>query len=369
MAVSLMRRRGASSGKESSMKKQLFSAVLAVFLLCILCPAASAAYKDVPDTCWSYADITEATNAGIFKGTSATVFDRKSNISRAQFVTAMGRLFGWDSVSPETPTYTDCDASRWYYSAVETAHANGALPTYTTAFRPNAPITREEMASMLVRALGYNTLAGKMSTVQLPFTDITSNRGYIAVAYDLGIINGTTADTFAPKGSATREQAAVMLMRVYRKLHAVSIELPAEGEAFIPVRVSSPAPRPDTPIPSTPLEPLEELYKILHMYREAGTDLNKLALVLTAGGIATTTQGSRILSSEVISKADVLTHLAADGTAMYYSEQHQSAYLTRGSSLTIWYQSEASLAAKLQLARMFGINHFILEDVSSEPQS
>jgi len=345
------------------MKKRLFSVVLTLLLLISLCPAVSAAYKDVPSSRWSYADITEATKAGIFNGVTATEFAPKKSITRAEFVTALCRLFGWEMITPEAPTYTDCEPTRWFYSAVETAHANGALPTYATTFRPKDNITREEIASMLIRALGYNALAGKMSNAQLAFTDITSNRGYIAVAYDLGIITGTTSTTFAPKADATREQAAVMLMRVYRKLHAASTDVAASAADYIPVRISSPAPSAETAIPSTPLEPMEEMYKVLHAYKVAGTDMNKLALVLTAGGIATTTQGSKILSSKVVSVADVEQYLASTNVSTYYSEQHQSAYLTLGKTVTVWYQNDSSLATKLQLARLFGITHYILQDV------
>ncbi len=347
------------------MKKRLVSAFLTLLLLLSLAPAASAAYQDVPSSRWSYADITEATKAGIFNGVTSTTFAPKATITRAEFITALCRLFGWEMITPETATYSDCDATRWFYSAVETAHANGALPTYASSFRPKDHITREEMASMLIRSLGYSALAGKMSTADLPFTDVSSNRGYIAVAYDLGIITGTTATTFAPKTSATREQAAVMLMRVYRKLHAPSAEVSAAAADYIPVRISSPAPTSETAIPSTPLEPLEEMYKVLHAYKVAGTDMSKLSLILSAGGIATTTQGSKIMSSQAISKADVDNYLSDANISTYYSEQHQSAYLTRGSSLTVWYQSEESLSAKLQLARLFGINHYILQDIAA----
>ena len=107
---------------------------------------------------------------------------------------------------------------------------------------------------------------------------------------------------------------------------------------------------------------MEEMYKVLHAYKAAGTDMTKLSLILTAGGIATTTQGSKIASSETISRAEVEELLSTANTATYYSEQYQSAYLTR-SNLTVWYQNEKSLSAKLQLARLFGINHYILQDV------
>ena len=56
-------------------------------------------------------------------------------MTRAQFVTALCRLFGWEMISPATPSFTDCASFRWYYSAVETALEHGAVPDYASAFR------------------------------------------------------------------------------------------------------------------------------------------------------------------------------------------------------------------------------------------
>ena len=72
---------------------------------------------------------------------------------------------------------------------------------------------------MLVRALGLKSaavLAEKRGS--LPFTDVTIRKGYISVAYAIGMTNGTSASTFSPDNSATRAQAAAMLVRIYEKL-------------------------------------------------------------------------------------------------------------------------------------------------------
>ena len=121
------------------MKKRLLSTLLALLLLCSMAPAASAAFLDVPENHWAYDDITAASKAGLFQGVTATHFGIGSTITRAQFVTVLVRLFGWSAVRPDTPSYSDCDTTRWYYAAVETAHSNGALPAYSTTFRPNDP--------------------------------------------------------------------------------------------------------------------------------------------------------------------------------------------------------------------------------------
>ena len=48
--------------------------------------------------------------------------------------------------------------------------------------------------------------------------------GYIAMAHELGLVNGTAATTFSPDQTATREQAAVMLIRLYDSYHAAAPE-------------------------------------------------------------------------------------------------------------------------------------------------
>ena len=103
---------------------------------------------------------------------------------------------------------------------METALAHGVMDA-GGAFRPEDYISREEMAVMLVRALGYGTLAQSLSGLELPFDDVTDNRGYVAIAYDIGMITGVAGAggqlKFLPRDSATREEAAAMLVRVYER--------------------------------------------------------------------------------------------------------------------------------------------------------
>lgn len=103
---------------------------------------------------------------------------------------------------------------------METAYAHGAITSQTADFRPADSITREELAVMLLRAMGYGTIAGLAQDLPMPFRDVRTNSGYLSMAYALGLISGTSATTFSPDQAATREQAAVILMRLYDKLHA-----------------------------------------------------------------------------------------------------------------------------------------------------
>ncbi len=124
---------------------------------------------------------------------------------------------------PESPSFSDCAPAKWYYSAVETALERGVAGEGDT-FRPEEPITRREMAVMLVKALGYDALAQTAAGMEVPFTDVTEELGYINLAYDIGMTNGVVLSdgtrVFLPDETARREEAAAMLVRVYERYTA-----------------------------------------------------------------------------------------------------------------------------------------------------
>ncbi|NLE06890.1 MAG: hypothetical protein GX638_19090, partial [Crenarchaeota archaeon] len=205
------------------MKRRIICSMIVIALLanCIPALAVGSGYSDVSADYWAAEYINKATQLGIINGMGNGLFGVGQNVTRAQFATMLVRLFGWDSVANDTSSFSDNqDTSMWYYSAVETAVAHGAVIKDSLTFRPNDSITREEMAVMLVRALGYDTLASGVSDYGIPFTDVSENIGYITIAYNFGIINGMTDTTFLPNGSATREQAAAMMIRLYDKYNS-----------------------------------------------------------------------------------------------------------------------------------------------------
>lgn len=346
------------------MKKRIISALLFVVLCVGLMPTtlATATYRDVPTNHWAAEDIAYATKLGIFQGVGDGEFGRGQEISRAAFVTAMVRMFGWEMVTPANATFTDVTKERWYYSAVETAVANDAIPTATQTFRPNEPLKRGEMASILLRALGYTSLAGTVNSYQCPFADVTVNKGFITMAYDMGLVSGMGNGVFSPDTYATREQAATILVRLYDRLATAPKQL-SDTTGRATVSVSIPKAEAGTELPTTPLEPMAQLYDALRTAKERGQDMSHLVLVLTAGGVRTiVSETGEIVSSEVISAQEVADILAEPSVRLYYSQRYESAYCVYQpnfyQTVTVWYQSAESLAVKLQLAQMFGVVHY-----------
>ena len=207
--------------------KKLLSCLVSLALLSALAAVpASAAYSDVPAGSSLAAEVVKAVDYGLMNGYSDTTFGYSDPMTRAQFVTVLGRMLGWFSdthvamwqipAAMEVPS----SLSETYLYGIEQAAQRGAVDT-DEPFRPLDAITRGEMAEILVRALGLGGAAALAETyTSLPFTDVTEGKGYISVAYDIGMTKGTSDTTFGPDQTATRAQAAAMLVRIYEKLRS-----------------------------------------------------------------------------------------------------------------------------------------------------
>ena len=174
-------------------------------------------YPDVPVDHWAEEVISRAGDYGLMQGREDGSFGLGRSLSRAEFVTILSRMFGWTGRG-EGQTYADVPPDQWYYEAVELAAAAGVAEA-GDAFRPEEPITRREMAQMLVSALGYDQIAAREWPT--PFADVSGpGSGCLALAYDIGMVTGVESFgklLFKPEATARREEAAAMLVRVYER--------------------------------------------------------------------------------------------------------------------------------------------------------
>ena len=203
--------------------RRLTALILCLTLLCSLSASAFAVeFPDVSPEHWAYADIQTAAGLGLIQGLDDGTFRPEERLDRAGFVTILQRMFGWESVVPAAPSFADVSPDDWYYTAAETALAHGVAEP-GDLFQPLAYITREDMAVMLIRALGYETLANDIAPTAASFPDVTDHAGHIALAAAFGLTTGVEVDgqlLFQPEAFATRGQAAAMLTRVYQRMNS-----------------------------------------------------------------------------------------------------------------------------------------------------
>lgn len=327
--------------------------VLAALLAAAPVQAASGDYWDVPGNHWAYGSVKTVSRSGVMQGMAANRFGAGEPMTRAAYATALCRLMGWEAVTPERGSFADNqDSSQWYYSAVETAYANGVLTKQSTLCRPEEIITREEMAVMTVRALGYAGLSG-LTQDDCPFSDVSTNRGYVALAYRLGLVTGVDALTFAPQCALLREEAAAVLARVLTR-RGMSVALREDAAPADAVHVKS-ITGTDGAMPMSPRAPLEEVYR-------AAVQANGGAVVLHTTPLHQTVQDGSVMGGE-IPKSAVVTLIESD-VQVHRSTRYESSYLLYqdgGRTNIVWYESDADIAQKVTLCAMLGVKSVYIE--------
>ena len=185
----------------------------------VLPPRVPDLFTDVYKSDWFFSDVKTATDEGIFAGYSDGSFRPNAQMSRAMFAQVLYRLEGEPWGEGDIP-FMDVAPNAWYYDAVCWAYASGIVNGVTELeFQPNAPITREQMATMLynysdLRGAADSSLFGSLDS----FTDaaVVSDYAHDPMQWAVGtnLIKGTGGQQLSPKAVATRAQAATILVRL-----------------------------------------------------------------------------------------------------------------------------------------------------------
>ena len=156
-------------------------------------------FRDVPQNSWFASAVQYVTSNSLMNGTSTTAFSPNANMSRGMLMTVLARYAG---ESTEGGTV-------WYEKGMNWAKSKGI----SDGSAPNRNITREQLAAMLYRYAGEPDGAADLSA----YTDAGSVSAYAEKAVQWcvknGILTGKTSSTLAPKATATRAECAAMLQR------------------------------------------------------------------------------------------------------------------------------------------------------------
>ena len=172
---------------------------------------------------WAKEQICFLASLGVVNGTDTHTFSPDMQVTRAMFVTVLGRLFAPEAKECATD-FSDVKESDWFAPYVRWASDNGIVNGYEDGtFAPNKPISREQMAAILMRfctAFGYElpevnepmTFADAEKISAWALTDVSR-------AQRTGLINGRTGGVFDPAGTATRAEMCAVLSRLFEKLN------------------------------------------------------------------------------------------------------------------------------------------------------
>ena len=197
------------------------AAFLTALILCLgLSVTAFAAetgtgFSDVEAGDWYAEAAVYCRDNGLMAGTGESTFSPDTPMTRGMLVTVLYRLAGSPSQEHENLGYpfADVPGDSWYADGVYWTRLNGVVSGYSnSAFGPNDPLTREQLATILWRYAGSPAVGGGAS-----FADESDIASWAASAVDWaqesGYVSGVGGNRFDPDGTATRAQVAVILMR------------------------------------------------------------------------------------------------------------------------------------------------------------
>ena len=171
-------------------------------------------FIDIAPNAWYKDAVQYAYDNGLMTGVSDTEFAPEQTTTRAMIVSMLARLE--NVTSAEDAGFADVGAGDWYATAVNWAASAGVVSgTGDGNFSPNAAITREQFAAML---MNYSAWKGEDVSARADlsaYSDQPSTWAEETMSWAIaeGLISGVTADQLQPQGNATRAQVAAILQR------------------------------------------------------------------------------------------------------------------------------------------------------------
>ncbi|MCI3923544.1 S-layer homology domain-containing protein [Paenibacillus sp. TRM 82003] len=164
---------------------------------------------------WAQLSIEQAVGSGIARGYPDGTFRPEASVTRAEFTVMLMQTIQPDHTGT-TLNFSDAGAiDTWTESAVSWAGEAGIVNGYEDGtFRPQAMITRTELAAMLAAAIGQTAVSDGATGFADHEAIPSWARGAIAQLAELGIVEGDMLNHFRPDGTATRAEAVSVLLRL-----------------------------------------------------------------------------------------------------------------------------------------------------------
>ncbi|MNH84733.1 Levanase precursor [compost metagenome] len=171
-------------------------------------------FEDVSTSYWAHNVIKKMAAKQIILGVSEAAFAPNQNVNRAEFASFISRALGLKSSKPAA--FKDVDPTKWYASSIAAAFEAGIINgTSVDTFAPEATLSREEMATMILKAYRFQTGQKAVADGAGNFKDIGTISSWakdsVSALQGLGIIHGRSNQFFMPHEKVTRAESAQIL--------------------------------------------------------------------------------------------------------------------------------------------------------------
>ncbi|MBE0448362.1 MAG: S-layer homology domain-containing protein [Actinobacteria bacterium] len=172
--------------------------------------SSTSSFKDIPSDAWYISYVTRLVAESIVSGYPDNTFRPTNPVTRAEFSKMACLAMGWILVDPATASFKDVPNTHWAYKYIETAKARGAINGYPDgSFGPARNITRAEIAKIVAKVLNLPTGTSTLKDINTHWA-----KEYINSCVTAGIVGGYPDGAFRPDSTATRAEAAKMIVGV-----------------------------------------------------------------------------------------------------------------------------------------------------------
>ena len=215
------------------MKKGLFTKILTLFMVVVLsvtagvagtivvpptetpvvAPAENKLFTDIDNVAWAKDAIIALAEKGIVNGVGDKTFAPNANVTREQFAKIVVAAFAPDATEADVD-FTDVEYGAWYESYIKKAYAEGIIKGMgDNTFGVGKNVTRQDMCVMIYN--GAKAAGVEFTTDAESFADDDQIADYAKEAVyalkNAGAVSGMTETEFSPQAGATRAQAAKII--------------------------------------------------------------------------------------------------------------------------------------------------------------
>ncbi len=174
-------------------------------------------FSDVALGEWYYESVRYVVERSLFNGTGEGRFSPMTTMDRSMLVTVLYRLAGQPEVTGANP-FTDVGPGLWYTDAVVWAAQAGIVTgTPASAFHPDSPVTREQIAVMFHRFAAYLGRDTSRRADLSGYSDYAGVSGYAVQSLQWAVGEGLfqgSGGRLNPGGSAMRCEVATLFQRL-----------------------------------------------------------------------------------------------------------------------------------------------------------
>lgn len=201
---------------KSFQMKKVFALLLSLSMVFALLPSVALAASTDISGHWAENTLIKWSDMGWFNGDGKGSYRPNDSTTRAEFITMVNRIYGFNGESADIGNYTDVSPASWYYSQISAALAAGYVSgTGANTMSPEKIITRQEAMTIIANIEGISSDNSKILSLPADGDQVAGwAKAKVAACMEEGYVSGSNGKIY-PTANITRAESVVLLDKLY----------------------------------------------------------------------------------------------------------------------------------------------------------